>query len=137
MLALKTAKTRAAKFSVSPVIHWAIKMLKEEQAAALLIRCEELTGQRLNQTRGNLRNAETRSSAIWELLVIEECSRIGKIKYEPLEGGSPDILLELTNNNKIWVEAAFLHHRFWKEEQLTRAVEQWIANEALRRGISQ
>ena len=45
-------------------------MLREEQATELLRRCELITAQRLKKIRGNLRKAESRAAAIWELLVI-------------------------------------------------------------------
>jgi hypothetical protein len=111
-------------------------MLREEQAAELLRRCELITGQRLEQVRGNLRNAETRAAAVWELLVLEEASRIGKVEYEPCAGGSPDILLTLTNERKIWIEVAFLYPRFWKQERQSRTVDEWVREEAKRRDIS-
>ena len=59
-----------------------IRMLIEEQAAALLARCEKILGIELRQTRGNLRNA-SRAAAVWELLVIEEAADIGYVEYEP------------------------------------------------------
>ncbi len=111
-------------------------MLREEQAAELLKRCEVITGQRLEQVRGNLRKAESRSSAIWELLVLEEASRIGDVEYEPHQGASPDILLHLPEGRKIWIEIAFLYPRFWKQERLSNAVAHWITEEAIRRYIS-
>lgn len=111
-------------------------MLLEEQAAELLKRCEVITGQRLEQIRGNLRKAESRSPAIWELLVLEEASRIGDVEYEPHPGASPDILLHLPEGRKIWIEVAFLYPRFWKQERLSDAVAHWITKEAKRRGIS-
>lgn len=111
-------------------------MLREEQAAELLKRCEAVTGRRLEQVRGNLRKAETRSSAIWELLMLEEASRIGRVEYEPHPGASPDILLHLPDGKKIWIEVAFLYPRFWKQERLSNAVANWITEEAIKRGIS-
>ena len=42
-------------------------MLREEQVTELLRRCELITNRRLKQTRGNLRNAESRAAAILEL----------------------------------------------------------------------
>ena len=110
-------------------------MLKEEQAAELLSRCELLVGKRLDQIRGNLKNAESRSAALLELLVLEEVSRIGRVEYEPLDGVSPDILLTLPNERKIWIEVAFLYPRFWKQTRLTRAVANWIWPEAENRKI--
>lgn len=111
-------------------------MLKQEQAAELLARCENVTGVRLEQVRGNLRNAESRSAAVWELLVLEEAARHGDVEYEAGEGGSPDIKLTLTNGAVIWIEVAFLYPRFWKEERATDTVMEWIRDEATRQGIS-
>ncbi|MCG9893037.1 MAG: hypothetical protein MH252_18440 [Thermosynechococcaceae cyanobacterium MS004] len=114
-------------------------MLREEQAAELLKHCELIAGKRLEQVRGNLRNAETRAAAVWELLVLEEASRIGKVEYEPvagcIAGSSPDILLTLMNERKIWIEVAFLYPRFWKQERQSREVDKWIREEAKKRGI--
>jgi len=64
-------------------------MLIEEQAAALLTRCENILRIELRQTRGNLRNAESRAAAVWELLVIEEAADIGYVEYEPHPGATP------------------------------------------------
>lgn len=111
-------------------------MLREEQATELLRRCELITAQRLKKIRGNLRKAESRAAAIWELLVIEEVSRIGEVKYEPHQGSSPDILLSLSNGREIWIEVAFLYPRFWKQERQSRAVASWITEAAKRRNIS-
>jgi hypothetical protein len=111
-------------------------MLREEQAAELLKRCESVTGKRLAQIRGNLQRAESRASAVWELLVIEETSRIGKVEYEPYEGGSPDILLHLPGGREIWIEVAYIYPRFWKQERLSDAMANWLIEEAKRRDIS-
>lgn len=111
-------------------------MLREEQAAELLQRCERIAGKRLEQIRGNLRKSESRSAAILELLVLEEVSKIGKVDYEPFDGGSPDILLMLPGERKIWIEVAFLYPRFWKQERQSDAVAKWITEEATKRGIS-
>jgi hypothetical protein len=62
-------------------------MLKDEQAAELLARCEAAVGKELLQVRGNLRNAVTRAAAVWELLVIEAAANIARIQYEPHPGG--------------------------------------------------
>ena len=111
-------------------------MLLEEQAAELLRRCELITGQRLLQIRGNLRKSESRAAAIWELLVLEEASRIVQVQYEPYPGGSPDILLHLPEGRQIWLELAFLYPRFWKQDRQSKSVARWITAEAKRRGIS-
>lgn len=107
-------------------------MLSEDQAAELLKRCESIVGKTLKQVRGNLKKAETRASAVWELLVLEEASNIGQmVEYEPItDGKCPDILLTLKNRRKIWIEVAFLHPRFGKEERKTEDVRKWIQEEA-------
>lgn len=110
-------------------------MLLEEQAAELLRRCESIVGRRLDQVRGNLRNAETRAAAVWELIVLEEASRVGEVEYEPEEGASPDIRLTLASGRILWIEVAFLYPRFWKEERQSNAVTAWITQEAIRRDI--
>ena len=66
---------------------------------------------------------------------MEAASKIGKIKYEPHPGGSPDIQLFLPGYRSVWIEVAFLYPRFWKEERKSRAVTNWIFTEAERRGI--
>lgn len=58
-------------------------MLKEEQAAELLRRCESIAGRALKQTRGNLRRAETRAAAVWELVVSEAVAQLGRVELEP------------------------------------------------------
>lgn len=65
-------------------------MLKEEQVAELLRRCEAVAGRVLKQTRGNLRRAETRAAAVWELIVLEAVSQLGRVELESPVGG-PDV----------------------------------------------
>jgi hypothetical protein len=110
-------------------------MLLEEQAAELLNRCEKILGIRLTQVRGNLKKAETRIPAVWEMLVLEAASEIGQVEYEPEIGGSPDIRLSLANSRPIWIEVAFLFPRFWKEERKSQEVVSWLHSEAKYRGI--
>jgi hypothetical protein len=110
-------------------------MLREEQVAELLIRVEKVVGKELPQIRGNLRNPENRAAAVWELLVMEAASYIGQIEYEPEAGESPDIRLHPPKGRKIWIEAAYLYPRFWREEQRSEHVKQWLYKEAERRGI--
>lgn len=100
-------------------------MLKEEQAAELLERCERIVGRRLAKVRGDLRNPELRASAIWELLVIESAAGLGRTEYEGA-GGGPDVRLELPSGRWVWIEAAYLYPRFWREDHLSRVVERWI-----------
>src|SRR5713226_9757467 len=110
-------------------------MLLEEQTAELLQRCERILGIELCQTRGNLRTADNRAAAVWELLVIEAVSHIGSIEYEPLPGASPDVRLRIRQGRPIWLEAAYLYPRFWDEERRSNAVVAWLFAEAKRRGI--
>jgi hypothetical protein len=110
-------------------------MLIEEQAAALLARCEKILGIELRQTRGNLRNAESRAAAVWELLVIEEAADIGYVEYEPHPGASPDIRLTVNNHRPLWIEAAYLYPRFWDEERRSYAITSWLTEEIERRGL--
>lgn len=55
-------------------------MIKEGQVVELLKRCEDITGQRLEQVRGNLSRAESRSAAIWELIVLDASTEIGAVE---------------------------------------------------------
>jgi hypothetical protein len=110
-------------------------LLKEEQVAELLKRVEQIMRKELPQIRGNLRNADTRDAAIWELLVLEAASYLGSIQYEPATGGSPDVCLHPPQGRDIWIEAAFLHPRFWQKERQSNEVVQWLHEEAERRGI--
>lgn len=110
-------------------------MIKEAQVAELLKRCEKKIGQRLEQVRGNLGRPETRSAAIWELLVLDASMEIGTVEYEPHADGSPDIRVALPSGEKIWIEVAFLYPRFWKEERQSFDVSQWLRVEADKRGI--
>lgn len=107
-------------------------MLKEDQAAELLARCERLLGRRLDQIRGNLRRAETRAAAVWELLCIDAFSRLGPIDHEPPgHASSPDMVLYV-NDAPLWIEAAFLYARFWESERRARTLLKWIYREAAR-----
>jgi len=114
-------------------------MLTEDQAAELLRRCEAAVGATLAQVRGNLKHARTRAAALWELLVIDAAAQIGPVEYEPISPGnhegSPDVRLKLPEGRPVWLEAAFLDPRFWKEERKASDVVDWIAQELRRRGI--
>jgi hypothetical protein len=110
-------------------------MLKEEQVCELLLRCEKILGHKLIQVRGNLRNAVSRSAAIWELLVIEATSYLGSIEYEPYPEGSPDIQLSIPQGRALWIEVAYLYPRFWKEERQSYVAAHWLYEEAKRRNI--
>jgi hypothetical protein len=110
-------------------------MLKDEQAAELLIRCEKAAGKTLSQIRGNLQHAETRAAAVWERLVMDAAAAIGPIEDEPKFGNSHDILFHLPQGQPVWIEATFLHPRFWREERLSHEIVLWFCEEAGRRGI--
>ncbi|MGA3706683.1 hypothetical protein ACI2TA_25785 [Ralstonia nicotianae] len=101
-------------------------MLYEKQAAALLADCEKNVGNRLDGVRGNLRQARSRAAALWELVVLEATSQVGHVRYEPLEGASPDIELIGGDGQSIWIEAAYLYPRFWREERRSTALVQWV-----------
>lgn len=110
-------------------------MLKEDQAAELLKRCEAAVGKGLTQIRGNLRRAGTRAAALWELLVIDAAAQIGGVEYEPESNGSPDVRLHLPEARPVWLEAAFLDPRFREDQRKSRQVTAWISQELGRRGI--
>lgn len=109
-------------------------MLKEEQAARLLLRCEELAGRRLTSLRGNLRRASTRAAAVWEMLVFEAAAELGPVEYEDPLGG-PDIKLHLSDARFVWIEVAYLYPRFEDEERRSRALSNWVHGEAARIGF--
>lgn len=111
-------------------------MLKDEQAVSLLRRAETVLQQQLPILRGHLAKAEHRSGALWELLVIDEASRLGQIDYEPHDAGrSPDLQLHLPNSRSIWLEATFLYQSFWEQERVSNELIRWIYGEAVRHGI--
>lgn len=112
-------------------------MLREDQAAELLRRCEVVAGQRLNQTRGNLRTAENRSSAIWELICIDAFSEVGELTHEPDHRSRPDVVLAFPNADDVWIEVAYLYPRYWKSDSRTRELRKWIYQEAEASGIPQ
>lgn len=104
-------------------------MLKEEQTAELLRRCEAIAGHELKQIRGNLRNASTRAEAIWELLVAEAAAKLGRVEFEPVQGG-PDIRLELPTGRWASIEVTYLRPRFEDEERRSSMVAQWMREAA-------
>lgn len=104
-------------------------MLKEEQVAELLRRCEAVAGRTLKQTRGNLRKAETRAAAVWELIASEAASQLGRVELEP-PGGGPDIRLELPTGRWVTIEVTYLNPRFEDEERRKSHLVKWI-HEAL------
>lgn len=104
-------------------------MLKEEQVAELLRRCEAIAGRELKQTRGNLRKAETRAAAVWELIASEAASQLGRVELEPPAGG-PDIRLELPTGRWASIEVTYLHPRFEGEERRKSHLVTWV-HEAL------
>jgi len=106
-------------------------MLKEEQAAELIRRCEALAGRLLPQLRGNLARASTRAEAVWEMLVVEAASHLGKVECESPEGG-PDVRLWMPSGRWVSIEATYLHPRFENEEDRCRLVATWM-NECERR----
>lgn len=110
-------------------------MLKEEQIAELIRRHRDILGQNIARIKGNLRKAENRSAQIWELIVLDVVSRIGKVEYESCLGQSPDIKLICANSRPIWIEVAYLYPRFWQENRKIRATMDWIFKEAKRKGI--
>jgi len=110
-------------------------MLYEKQVATLLADCEAIVGKRLEGVRGNLRQAQSRAAAAWELLVIEAAAQVGRIRYEPLEGASPDIELTAPGCESLWIEAAYLYPRFWREERRSDVLIEWVYEMAEHRGI--
>jgi hypothetical protein len=110
-------------------------MLKEEQAAELLRRCEALADRRLDNLRGNLRRAETRAAAVWEMIVFEASSQLGHVDYEDQSGG-PDLKLHFSDNRFAWIEIAYQNPRFQDEERRSNAVMEWVNQERQRIGFA-
>jgi hypothetical protein len=83
-------------------------MLPDTEILDLLAHCERATGTVLKQIRGNLRSRDW-LAAVWELVVGEAASMIGRIYYEGGAGGKSqsDWLLELPDGYRISLEAAF------------------------------
>jgi hypothetical protein len=111
-------------------------MLKEDQAAELLARCERLFGRRLDQVRGNLRRARSRAAAVWELVCIDAFAEVGPLAHEPPGASSPDIVLCRPGELPLWVEAAYIYPKNWVNERRERELSVWIYREASRRGIA-
>ncbi|MGE4053098.1 MAG: hypothetical protein AB7F38_18650, partial [Piscinibacter sp.] len=107
-------------------------MLSEEQAAELLRRCEAIAGRGLKALRGRLSSPEGRLAAVWEMLVVDASSRLGKVEYESADGG-PDIRLQLPSGRWVWIEATFLQDETKSIQFLSRP--QLIAKHALFRKL--
>ena len=110
-------------------------MLNEEQAAELLRRCEAIADRRLENLRGNLRRAETRAAAVWEMIVFEASSQLGHVEYEDPSGG-PDLKLHFSADRFAWIEIAYQNPRFEDEERRSNAVWEWINLESQRIGFA-
>jgi len=110
-------------------------MLLEEQVVELLRRCENLVGKELFQILSDLKSAQTRGAAVWELLVIEASSHMGALQHEPKKNGTLDIQVTRPDGRTIWVEATYLKPRFLNEERRSEAVRHWLYQEASRRNI--
>lgn len=110
-------------------------MLKQDQAAELLVRCERLLGRRLGQLRGNLKKPATRAAAVWELLCIDAFARIGILDHEPPGDSSPDIVVRGVGTCPLWIEVAYLYPRFWENDRRARQLLMWLYQDATRLGI--
>lgn len=112
-------------------------MLKEDQTAELLRRCELIAGRRLASARGNLKADDGRASTIWELVCIDAISQIGKLSCEPDHQSRPDIVLSIPDASDVWIEVAYLYPRHWKNERRARDLRTWVYQEAIKRHIQQ
>ena len=108
-------------------------MLREQQVAELLRRCEAIAGRELKRLRGNLGKAKTRAAAVWELLVLESASQLAPDQYEDNEGG-PDIRLKLPTGRWISIEVAWLRPRFESIERRSELVARWMHEAASKLG---
>jgi hypothetical protein len=85
-------------------------VLREHQARFLLERAEQLAGRELKQIRGKLKTKRQVRHGIWELVLLDAASRLGKINYEPdTSKACADTLLDI--NGGVWLEAAYLEAR--------------------------
>jgi hypothetical protein len=84
-------------------------MLAEHQVRHLLTEVERAVGRRLEDIRSRLRSESNVRPAIWELIVLDAVSQIGKIDYQraTTSGKTPDIFVE-TPDGELWIEAALL-----------------------------
>ena len=111
-------------------------MLAEHQVVHLLDECERVVGVPLGRIRGQLRSELHVRPAIWELILIDSASRIGKIEYERATGSgrTPDLYVE-GPHGPLWIEAAFLLPRFADVEARKEAFIRAVWAEARRIGI--
>ncbi len=112
-------------------------MLAEHQVIYLLDEAERTIGRRLDSIRGRLRSKLHVRPAIWELILIDALTRIGKIDYErPTRSGqTPDLFVE-TANGPCWFEAAYLHPRFARLEERQDLFQRAVWAEERRIGIA-
>ncbi len=83
-------------------------MLTDSQILHLLARCEEATGGRLQKVRKRLQQDDWLAT-VWELVVADAISKVGRITYEPKTtgGARPDFSLEIYDGIRVWIDAAF------------------------------
>jgi hypothetical protein len=111
-------------------------MLKQDQAAELLRRCELVTGRKLASVRANLLNAALRASGVWELLCIDAFAQIGGVAYETQKGKSrPDLQLSIAGCPDVSIEAAYVYPRQWENDRRARDVALWVYATARERNI--
>lgn len=94
-----------------------------------------MADRRLDNLRGNLRRAETRAAAVWEMIVFEASSQVGHVEYEEPSGG-PDLKLHFSENRFAWIEIAYQNPRFEDEERRSSAVREWVNLERQRIGFA-
>ncbi|MGZ5446270.1 MAG: hypothetical protein ACXW5U_29595 [Thermoanaerobaculia bacterium] len=112
-------------------------MLAEHQVLHLLEHCEAAVGRSLDGIRGQLKSESHVRSAIWELIVADAVTRIGRIEYErpTSRGKTPDLFVG-TDAGQFWLEAAFLLPRFHDVERRQERFRQAVWSEARRAGVA-
>ena len=105
-------------------------MLREDQAAHLLKKCESLVCRQLTKIRGELKKPEGRAAAIWELICLEAFVQIASLAHEPDHRSKPDLVLSIENADDLWVEIAYLYPRNWKNMRRSRDLCLWIYQQA-------
>jgi hypothetical protein len=112
-------------------------MLAEHQVTHLLNECERIVGKKLVGVRGQLRSESHVRAAIWELIVTDSVSRIGRIEYQrpTPKGKTPDLHVE-TPDGRLWIEAAFLLPRFADIEARQEAFQRALWAQERKVGIA-
>lgn len=83
-------------------------MLTDGQILHLLARCEVAAGCRLQKVRNRLKEDDWLAT-VWEMVVADAISKVGRFTYESKTpgGARPDFSLEIYDGTRVWIDAAF------------------------------